>query len=85
MAAGHVASDLADLHVASLLGCARPAAWRLAEAFGLAAGPKWLVPERHFGMHETGQGLVTLGKMQPLISKVTASKLGGATTLAISE
>ena len=57
MAAGHVASDLADLHVASLLGCARPAAWRLAEAFGLAAGPKWLVPERHFGMHETGQAL----------------------------
>ena len=57
MAAGHVASDLADLHVASLLGCARPAAWRLAEAFGLAAGPKWLVPERHFGMHEIGQAL----------------------------
>ena len=57
MAAGHVASDLADLHVASLLGCARPAAWRLAEAFGLAAGPNWLVPERHFGMHETGQAL----------------------------
>ena len=46
--------DLADLQVASLLGCARPAAWRLVDAFGLAAGPKWIVPERHFGMHEIG-------------------------------
>ena len=62
MAAGHVVSDLADLHVAggksAGLDQAGQAAWMLAEAFKagcwarLACARK---PERHFGMYETGQ------------------------------
>ena len=62
MAAGHVARDLADLHVAggksAGLDQAGQAAWMLAEAFKagcwarLACARK---PERHFGMYETGQ------------------------------